>query len=299
MLRIRKLFSYPQSSVKANRATRKDVRRIYWRPISCFARVANVEWVISTVRGKDPSYSHGVGYWEIDYINKYLFPTLGLGSDKMFTLLNMQGIKSADCLIDLGAIYPFRFYLADGRMVDFIEERAVINQLTPTKWLGYKERTSMASGLCISLLLALSMTYLFLTLYMVDNGYPSYYHWVLLLVLDTLVIVRPWLFLMPKKPLYLFKDFTEKTHLTSSNFESNNIYNLDRLFYKDMRGLVSQESYIEFDSVWPFIAFYAVAGMTLPTLVSIALIITTPILFFIQVTLYIVAWILMIKGVSS
>lgn len=309
IIRFRRLFSYPKGSIKSTRATRQTASRIYFRPISCLARVATINWKIDTIVGREPTYSNGVGFWAIDYIDKYLFPCIGLGSDKASILLTTKRIKSADCLIDFGAIYPYRFYLKDGQIVDLIEEYNTIKQLTPVKRLGYFKKLVNLSPLCICLFIALTIVYIPLLDYLITNRYPSYYHWAVLLTLDLLIIFRPWLLFTKKKAVYSLKDFTEKSNLISSNFEINNYSKIneidklltasgdpDRLFFKDSHGLVSNESYIEFDKEWTLIAFTAAMGITLITLISLILIVDFPLLVILQIGLCIAAWVIGVKG---
>lgn len=308
IIRFRRLFSYPKDSIKSNRATRKTLRRIYFRPISCFARVANVKWQVDTISGRLLARPNGVSFWSIDYVHKYFFPYLGLG-DKAFNLIINKQIKSADCLIDFGAIYPYRFYLNDGKVVDLIEEYNIVKQLTPVKRLGYLKKLVNLSLLCICVFIGLSILYIPLLDYLLSNRYPSYYYWITLLTLDLLIIFRPWLLFTKKKAVYSLKEFTEKSNLVSSNFELNNYPNIneihklitasgdpERLFFRDSHGLVSNDSYIEFDKEWRFIAFTAAMGMTLITLMSLVLIIDFPLLVILQIGLYIGAWLIGIKG---
>lgn len=286
LLRIRRLFSYPDGSIRSDKRIRKNIRRIYFRPVTYFARIAKVEWDVKT------------GYWNNSYVDNYLFPTvLSLSPDKAFDLSYYDAIQYADCLVDFGVIYPFRLYLKDGRVVDYIKEREALQKLPPKKLIGYSELLSNMTTFCISISFFLSVVCLLLLFLMVNTWhYRGYGYWVVLIAFDLLLIFRPWLLFMPKKPVYSMKDLRKSTGLTSSKLESNDA--VDLLFFKDSSGLASSGNYVEPKHpslIMDIIVYFAICG----NLIALSSLFLLNVAFYaavMQIGLSVVAWCFLIKG---
>lgn len=299
--RIIRLFSSHKSAEKTTHYERQSIRKIYLQPVSLFAKKIHIKWDQQSILSSG-RYNH--------YVNGYLLPYLTIG-EKMFTVIHYPDIISVDCVVDLGAIYPYRFYLKDGDIVDFIKEREVLKELKPVKVMSYREKLSNSKGLCVILILALTVIYGFRMLYMLDHQdyyfYPEYYCWLSLLSVDALIIFRPWLLFVGTKSVYSYRDFYEKSHLVSSKFEMPQ--NVDetllkymtgdrgkeRLFFIDVHGLVSNDSYLDSRNIMFDLAMMFAIGSTVITLFSLMLFLFVPWLAVVQIVLYVFAWVLVIK----
>ncbi len=94
------------------------------------------------------------GRWEIDYLDGYLLPVLA--QSRLLDILAFSRIEgarliSADCVLDWGAAYPFRFYFENGQIIDWIAERETLKKAQPAKLIRYPRTLCTPSWLSIPL----------------------------------------------------------------------------------------------------------------------------------------------------
>ena len=146
------LRAFPEKPECIDKHTLRNIRAIYLRPITSAAKIANLPWSLNTLSGS--AAGEIGGRWEIDYLDGYLLPVLA--QSRLLDILAFSRIEgarliSADCVLDWGAAYPFRFYFENGQIIDWIAERETLKKAQPAKLIRYPRTLCTPSWLSIPL----------------------------------------------------------------------------------------------------------------------------------------------------
>lgn len=195
------LRAHPEKAERIDRYTLENIRIIYLRPITGIAKVANLPWSVNTLSG---SASGEIGgRWEIDYLDGYLLPVLA--QSRLLDILRFSRVEgarliSADCVLDWGAAYPFRFYFENGQIIDWIAEREILKKAQPARLIRYPRTLCTPSWLTIPLGMVIAWGVPILLGIRLEQDMSQEMAWLGLFAMNLVLILQPWqLALGPKE----------------------------------------------------------------------------------------------------
>lgn len=204
ILRIKGILrTFPAKAERIDKHTLRNIRALYLRPITGAAKIANLPWSLHTSSGSAPGEIGG--RWEIDYLDGYLLPVLA--QSRLLDILAFSRIEgarliSADCVLDWGAAYPFRFYFENGQVIDWIAERECLKKAQPAKLIRYPRTLCTPSWLSIPLGMAIAWGVPMLLAIRLEQGMSQGMAWLGLFAMNLVLVLQPWQLVLGPKEVF-------------------------------------------------------------------------------------------------